>query len=177
MRWKISIHATHTGRDLRTEQERLQVLEFQFTRPIRAAIAIRQGLVYILVFQFTRPIRAAMLIPIASSSLTISIHATHTGRDHRPSCKTLHQQNFNSRDPYGPRYNPARTQQTPPENFNSRDPYGPRSNDRVKRRFPLFQFTRPIRAAIRVYVAVYLIPMNISIHATHTGRDPVFREE
>ena len=77
--------------------------------------------------------------------------------------------------------------------FNSRDPYGPRSVQRyIFLHSVIFQFTRPIRAAIQLLfqrsvfrrfqftrpIRAAILPVwsperfsCISIHATHTGRD------
>ena len=122
--------------------------KFQFTRPIRAAINVRVVVDVVWdEFQFTRPIRAAMGNGCGfRSTAAISIHATHTGRDHmfhgiwsgksfqftRPIRAAIVRQptsvrghkNFNSRDPYGPRCEELSFCLL--RHFNSRDPYGPR---------------------------------------------------
>ena len=58
--------------------------QFQSTRPIRGAtLRVSASItVWLLTFQSTRPIRGATYsFPSASSAMTISIHAPHTGRD------------------------------------------------------------------------------------------------
>ena len=78
---------------------------FQFTRPIRAAISNIFLRYKNLLFQFTRPIRAAMsCLKTVREYLNISIHATHTGRDSWVVLNPAELYDFNSRDPYGPRY-------------------------------------------------------------------------
>ena len=100
----ISIHATPTGRDLTLQESIPCPVEFQFTRPIRAAIRSDQLHSRTCSFQFTRPLRAAIMERKISDTqkefqfarpngprcvyhcglnvlVSISIHATHTGRD------------------------------------------------------------------------------------------------
>ena len=77
---------------------------FQFTRPIRAAMINAPREVQTRRFQFTRPIRAAIFVrDDPRDERAISIHATHTGRDLRKERDDLQRDDFNSRDPYGPR--------------------------------------------------------------------------
>ena len=189
----ISIHATHTGRDfVSNDFVAISYISIHATHTGRDSFrSIRHGAVQ---FQFTRPIRAAIFAAWATNASTlISIHATHTGRDIVCMILQLHEPDFNSRDPYGPRFSDVITifpfctisihathtgrdhknspGDIPPENFNSRDPYGPRSISVIRGIVSfLFQFTRPIRAAMRSpYLRRAVHP--ISIHATHTGRD------
>ena len=170
----ISIHATPTGRDLTPQESIPCPVEFQFTRPIRAAMEIwelqrritsnfnsrdpygprsspgstsgrcflfqftrpiRAAILDVIdisfchTFQFTRPIRAAIdIIDVFRLLRVISIHATHTGRDSQMFLLFCGNPYFNSRDPYGPRSCAFRTISTLSQ-F-------------------IFQFTRPIRAAM-----------------------------
>ena len=145
----ISIHATHTGRDKYTPKQLISFIEFQFTRPIRAAI-ICAGWIYkgVIQFQFTRPIRAAILNPVLRRTdcrisihathtgrdcievdgkpfIYISIHATHTGRDTVFPCDHTRFRQFQFTRPIRAAIIQALPYKSA-KNFNSRDPYGPR---------------------------------------------------
>ena len=105
---------------------------FQFTRPLRAAMDVGEDFFFPGgKFQFTRPLRAAIVHESVNlHELSISIHATPTGRDLAMEHCSVYAGNFNSRDPYGPR-SVFSTKNRCPEYFNSRDPYGPRSHQRT----------------------------------------------
>ena len=100
---------------------------FQFTRPIRAAIGVRRklGVHFLISIHATHTGRDAHFDSFQPGAIPISIHATHTGRDPSVWTQSYYEQDFNSRDPYGPRCMPKRTRPRF-RNFNSRDPYGPR---------------------------------------------------
>ena len=99
-------------------------------------------------FQFTRPIRAAISRVHNTICLVISIHATHTGRDPRGR-------------PFLNRYR-----------ISIHATHTGRDAISLLSSLPLrtFQFTRPIRAAIKWHNTRNVM-QKISIHATHTGRD------
>ena len=101
-------------------------------------------------FQFTRRLRAAIssITSLADLPSDISIHATHTGRD----AYIIVVSTFSCRFQFT---RPIRAAITQADNIDPAE---------------LFQFTRPIRAAIKGTVGTRL-RFQISIHATHTGRD------
>ena len=102
-------------------------------------------------FQSTRPIRGATpTFPAPENTLPISIHAPHTGRD-----------------PGGC------TRSAPPCPFQSTRPIRGATDGACYTEFyTLFQSTRPIRGATLLSFPAFW-PVNISIHAPHTGRDRV----
>ena len=132
-RTSISIHAPHTGRDLRLHIVIPRDISFQSTRPIRGATsaASRKRRPY-RTFQSTRPIRGATpvaLLPVcrrlyfnprapygARRALhhrtapdgRISIHAPHTGRDAQHFVSLQIIIDFNPRAPYGARHSSNR---------------------------------------------------------------------
>ena len=79
----ISIHAPHTGRDVKPSIMVDTAGRFQSTRPIRGATpAPAEREIPHKEFQSTRPIRGATAwFPPGAAQKTISIHAPHTGRD------------------------------------------------------------------------------------------------
>ena len=127
-RWhRISIHATHTGRDNGATVLDSGTRVFQFTRPIRAAIPTGTGAGGRAQFQFTRPIRAAIFrrackLLMCRFQFTRPIRAAMV----HPRRTRSGFSNFNSRDPYGPRSADALEEREYKTDFNSRDPYGPR---------------------------------------------------
>ena len=147
----ISIHAPHTGRDIRDICGNTATKKFQSTRPIRGATRLelsKQGphsdfnprapygarrenfenSHFSSGFQSTRPIRGATkALAYDSNFYVISIHAPHTGRDRQQ----------------------EKCQEQEGKYFNPRAPYGARP---------------PISACTASYIL-------ISIHAPHTGRD------
>ena len=143
----ISIHATPTGRDIALSASCV-ALAFQFTRPLRAAIESTRAIVSRILFQFTRPLRAAMsrIFEIWQTA-DISIHATPTGRD---LCYFLPKLIC----------------------FISihATPTGRDDQQCLNIILFTFQFTRPLRAAIKSRGKVEALK-EISIHATPTGRD------
>ena len=169
----ISIHAPHTGRDHHLQGLPPFHRAFQSTRPIRGAtLDSVPGVCYIQIFQSTRPIRGATASPSNHpSDRGISIHAPHTGRDARfyvPNGPTFR---FQSTRPIrGATY--VGRQAIPVDRFQSTRPIrGATMADTFATSFAtLFQSTRPIRGATNV-AGQQANPINISIHAPHTGRD------
>ena len=101
----ISIHAPHTGRDQIITHAGCQRYRFQSTRPIRGATFLPSCRAFsTAAFQSTRPIRGATIIHKQFHvSVSISIHAPHTGRDTVVGFPSLSTNNFNPRAPYGAR--------------------------------------------------------------------------
>ena len=83
---------------------------------------------------------------------------------------------FNPRAPYGARRYDRRRNGCIPQDFNPRAPYGARLYQNRKRncQYQEFQSTRPIRGATSKN-SDSGISSKISIHAPHTGRDPLAR--
>ena len=102
-------------------------------------------------FQSTRPIRGATVERrVGVIGRIISIHAPHTGRDHRLFCQRGSKGRFQSTRPI--------RGATGFFHFNGM-PFE-------------FQSTRPIRGATTRLFPIWLTE-RISIHAPHTGRDPL----
>ena len=122
-------------------------------------------------FQSTLPIREETGVDKpALVQLVISIHSSHTGRDHGHQRNRPDLRDFNPLFPYGKR--PASSNVTPfPSNFNPLFPYGKRHASSIADVIlGLFQSTLPIReetAACGFRVSA----QKISIHSSHTGRD------
>ena len=171
----ISIHAPHTGRDVRVTLYQQGMGLFQSTRPIRGA---------------TPPfLHKKRRVPI-------SIHAPHTGRDRnrtKKACKIKIFQstrpirgatsiipdffaisnNFNPRAPYGARPNRRETRRSNHIDFNPRAPYGARQirpgNSQVQ-----INFNPRAPYGARHYELHHRgKSRDISIHAPHTGRDDI----
>ena len=114
-----------------------------------------------------------LFIGVAPFYKPISIHATLTGRDHRPFfSKILPTFYFNPRDPHGSRpiLIPSLSLCC---HFNPRDPHGSRPLlpcCSLRRKYR-FQSTRPSRVATSARPPRSTLIPEISIHATLTGRD------
>ena len=152
----ISIHAPHTGRDPFFTGFIFTSISFQSTRPIRGATDKYTGSTWdVLNFNPRAPYGAR---PASVNIL---------------SCGLV---DFNPRAPYGARPK-GFTMSVTGSDFNPRAPYGARHS--AKRRIEagrLFQSTRPIRGATRRYGPDWWL-IGISIHAPHTGRDYLLREQ
>ena len=125
---------------------------FQSTRPIRGATFIGVGAcVSGLLFQSTRPIRGATP-PFAGIApvMNISIHAPHTGRDHRTE---IHPRRISG-------------------DFNPRAPYGARPNFADAISYPMdISIHAPHTGRDGAWAMDIVNRVLISIHAPHTGRD------
>ena len=126
-------------------------LKFQSTRPIRGAtIPATTGATSSNHFNPRAPY-GARHNPFneVGSSLPISIHAPHTGRDcSRSPPRCSRRAYFNPRAPYGARRR-GQGVVSVRRHFNPRAPYG----------------ARPLEGCVKI------VPLLISIHAPHTGRD------
>ena len=80
----ISIHSSHTGRDVILLQAAETSTKFQSTLPIREeTLTNRAWSPYVVRFQSTLPIREETLSEMDGKiDRNISIHSSHTGRDH-----------------------------------------------------------------------------------------------
>ena len=118
--------------------------QYKFTQ---AAIERSVEIVIYVLFQFTRP-HGPRFFAVLPKTVIISIHATLQAAMRISLQSQRSHVDFNSRDPYGPRL----------------------LRHSVLKQRNQFQFTRPIRAAIADYMHAWCV-YQISIHATHTGRD------
>ena len=175
MRFCISIHAPHTGRDsdrslsLRTGDTNFNPrapygarrftagaeadgYTFQSTRPIRGAtIHDADTLPTGEAFQSTRPIGGATALRNPGKTyLLISIHAPHTGRDSYSRPDRSGTPPFQSTRPIRGATPAGPVRRSCRRYFNPRAPYGARRKIQIK------------NAGKSI----------ISIHAPHTGRDP-----
>ena len=169
----ISIHAPHAGRDI-LPPSAIWSFPRNFNPRAPCGARLHEVSKYVIphVFQSTRPMRGAtnvtLFAPCATiyfnprapcgarlllaspvlSSLPISIHAPHAGRDssRRRRCRRL--RDFNPRAPCG-----ARRKEIDMQKINLK-----------------FQSTRPMRGATRGTRSCDS-PSAISIHAPHAGRD------
>ena len=146
----ISIHSSHTGRDVPAGCCVTVAVEFQSTLPIREETHRRPGVSALSddfnpLFPYGKRRGAGALSRRAG---TISIHSSHTGRD--PSANQVWGAylNFNPLFPYGKRLGTGGTAGTA---------------DR-------FQSTLPIREETMLCNGTSW-PTKISIHSSHTGRD------
>ena len=147
----ISIHAPHTGRDVRTGRTRRHTrCNFNPRAPYGARRHPHFTMRPVLGFQSTRPIRGATRrhrrLPTV---LGISIHAPHTGRDFTISTMIVGKFYFNPRAPYGARRSPL-----------SR-----------RRNCPYISIHAPHTGRDVYSRDMTLQGIVISIHAPHTGRD------
>ena len=107
-------------------------------------------MIFAALFQSTRPMRGATKkSPDESSSLYISIHAPHAGRDRRRTWRRTTRTHFNPRAPRGARQLCSS------------------SGSSLLR---IFQSTRPMRGATATCGRSRQVA-GISIHAPHAGRD------
>ena len=168
----ISIHAPHTGRDVKSVLLPEPFLPFQSTRPIRGATLVS----------------AAYPVP-----WNISIHAPHTGRDSNTDLSARFKHNFNPRAPYGarhkyaiPRHMATLFQSTRPIRgatscpirccvirgyFNPRAPYGARPRHGLTAEITItFQSTRPIRGATAEYPSINALRIHFNPRAPYGAR-------
>ena len=161
----ISIHAPHTGRDVKLERLQTRSEIFQSTRPIRGATP-DQCLYRIKHTNFNprapygaRP--GAGIEPAAQDA--ISIHAPHTGRDLGPRSRKGLKLHFNPRAPYGARLCFALVIRLI-KGISIHAPHTGRDRKRWLHRWPVvvFQSTRPIRGAtLRIFVvAKHIVHFN-----------------
>ena len=171
---KISIHATHTGGDCSQTpgpagssdfnprhpygwRQLLKALYdpsilFQSTPPIRVATAMPRYNRRLIEFQSTPPIRVATAAcSDAEAAKAISIHATHTGGDISRAPNSSLSLIFQSTPPIRVATRSWSWRMRYACHFNPRHPYG----------------WRRTRFVVADFSAI------ISIHATHTGGDPI----
>ena len=98
---RISIHAPHTGRDLRTTSSGGFALSFQSTRPIRGATNHVVAVLPVHPISIHAPHtgRDPALRQRFGPVSAISIHAPHTGRDCRPAQRNPSEPTFQSTRP------------------------------------------------------------------------------
>ena len=149
-RYRISIHATHTGGDLDFPDGWTETRQFQSTPPIRVAtIGCCKPVCFTgISIHATHTGGDATLDSGNRYNLHISIHATHTGGDVSKMAFVYTFTNFNPRHPYGwRRYKMQSRMQTSNISIHATHTGG----DFYRRQSNL--------------------PQGISIHATHTGGD------
>ena len=190
---RISIHSSHTGRNLTETRPRSRSANFNPLFPYGKRPAVKMDIVASRIFQSTLPIReetdafetqeATPMISIHSShtgrdrhgyracmGLVISIHSSHTGRDLQRWSGRGRKNDFNPLFPYGKRPNRTCMQGFLP-NFNPLFPYGKRRSSAgagppCSDFNPLFPYGKRPVGALRAR------PQGaISIHSSHTGRD------
>ena len=145
----ISIHAPRAGRDNAAVSPSTVHCNFNPRAPCGARPLTGYNVFYQPTFQSTRPVRGATVAYNAVNfGLSISIHAPRAGRDSGPLP-----------------FRPTRC------NFNPRAPCGARQQlFYLRLRVAIFQSTRPVRGATRVFDAIGRAAY-ISIHAPRAGRD------
>ena len=146
----ISIHSSHTGRDIAPASVCGNDCTFQSTLPIREETWRASPRPRRCLFQSTLPIREETpFVPAFSQKESISIHSSHTGRDKRLRKRLGLSELFQSTLPI--------REETDPN-------YKPFTEDE-------FQSTLPIREeTCNQRQKNSRLP--ISIHSSHTGRDP-----
>ena len=118
----------------------------------------------------TRTGRDAMIIGDKGAKGLVSTHATRTGRDAALLPIRDRRGSFNSRDPHGSRPGGTITV-SGAACFNSRDPHGSRLVGLpIMFMLCMFQLTRPARVATLV-LTFFVLSGIVSTHATRTGRD------
>ena len=147
----ISIHAPHTGRDVNVAlivvcSQAISIHAPHTGRDPTWATASAA----LVTFQSTRPIRGATVSQMAGGSDNqISIHAPHTGRDGR----------------WAPGHHPCH------RHFNPRAPYGARPLANVRGGVYISISIHAPHTGRDIIVIRPLYICHISIHAPHTGRD------
>ena len=146
----ISIHAPHTGRDLKAIGKLRGTNEFQSTRPIRGATGTGEG---------------------GTPCNAISIHAPHTGRDEIDHVAALGDHGISIHAPHTGRDQYTDGALGTRTSFQSTRPIRGATLELVLKLLTSgFQSTRPIRGATAPRAGAAAAAA-ISIHAPHTGRD------
>ena len=168
----ISIHSSHTGRDLMPETVSAMVtpISIHSSHTGRDLIVVMVMVVFQISILSSHTGRDAAGVECAQRPLWISIHSSHTGRDPCRPGSLQAAGDFNPLFPYGKRLG-FRLAYLSGKDFNPLFPYGKRPR-RPSGYFqaPRFQSTLPIREeTLRRHSSVQRLA--ISIHSSHTGRD------